>query len=63
VRRAKPATWCEHDEHPKEVLVVGGGGRRVRCLECGQAGPVGESIIAAWKGLLGAAHSTSSART
>jgi hypothetical protein len=23
MRRAKPATWCEHDEYPKEVLVVG----------------------------------------
>jgi len=63
VRRAKPATWCEHDEHPKEVLVVGGGRRRVRCLGCGQVGPVRESLIAAWRGLLAAAPSSSSART
>ncbi len=49
-REARPAAWCEHD-HPKEVRVLGDG-CSVRCLGCGQSGPVRRSIIAARKGLL-----------
>lgn len=51
-REARPAAWCEHD-HPKEVRVLGGG-CSVRCLGCGQSGPVRRSIIAARRGLLAA---------
>jgi hypothetical protein len=48
-RGARPAAWCKHN-HPKEVRVLG---REcsVRCLGCGQAGPMRASIVAAREAL------------